>query len=102
MGNRAARRRVALLLLVCAAVASACQTLYGVDTPRRSLQKPDSFEVEPQCPDLTIDSASLVATLRVITLTGRRWQTGLGAESVPVTVNIGPCEGATVDAGTDA
>jgi hypothetical protein len=85
-------RRAALLLLLVTGAVPSCQTLYGVDTPRRSLQRTDSFEVDPQCPDLVIDSASLVATLRVITLTGRRAKTGLGAESVPISVTIGLCD----------
>ncbi|HEX6276808.1 MAG TPA: hypothetical protein VFZ53_27400 [Polyangiaceae bacterium] len=91
-GNWATRRRSAAVLMALALFAPHCQTLYGVDTPRRSLQEHDDFSVEPQCPDLVIDSSSLAATLRVVTLTGRRQKTGLGAESVPVSVNIGQCE----------
>jgi hypothetical protein len=77
-----------------------CDSLWVYDSPRPHLKGNDKFEATPPCPDLVIDPKALAAPSRRITLTGRRYETGLGAESVPVQVRIGPCCG--VPSGSDA
>ena len=75
----------------CACVL-ACDTLYGLDTPRPALGDHDTFQVVPACADLPIDPSGLALVPTVITMTGLRADLGLGAESVPVAVRIGRCD----------
>lgn len=75
-----------------------CDSLYGVDSPRPTLSDRDSFDVDPACPELALDTAALAAVPRIITLTAKR-ASGLGAESVPVSVRMGSCTADEVDAG---
>lgn len=69
-----------------------CEALYGFDSARPSLAADDTFDVDPECPDLPLDPSGVALVPRVVTLSGRRAKTGLGAEGVPVSVRIGRCE----------
>jgi len=82
-------RLMAMLLSVLSG--AACNSLWVRDAPRPTLKGEDQFTVVPVCPDLIIDSTSVATVQRLITLTGRRFETNLGAESVPVQVHIGSC-----------
>ena len=97
------RSRCALLRVVVSVLAAsgACgcswDALWGLDAPRPAIGPNDPFRVDPLCPDLIVDPSGAAAVPRIVTLTGRR-QSGLGAESVPVSVRRGPCSDA-FDAG---
>lgn len=102
----APRRAIARNLVASAAALGAvygcsCDSLYGFDTPKPLLRSRDQFEADPSCPDLVVDTSLVTTPQSIITLTGRRYDTGLGAESVPVVVTIGEC-GAEEDAGSPA
>lgn len=71
--------------------ALACDTLYGFDSPRPALGRYDRFEVSPQCLDLPVDPSAVALVPTVVTITGRRGGSGLGAEAVPVSVSVGAC-----------
>jgi hypothetical protein len=94
------KRRIIGTLIAMGVSAAACDTLYGLDSARRSLQHGDSFQVDPTCPELIVDPNAPIP--RVVTLTGRRGETGLGAESVPVVVQLGFCDRNTPVAGLSA
>ena len=71
---------------------ASCSTLYGLDSTRPSLGKDDEFVVDPVCLDVPIDPSAIATVERIVTLTGRRGRSNLGAESVPVSVRIGDCD----------
>jgi hypothetical protein len=75
----------------------ACDGLWVGDTPRPTLKESDLFCVAPACPELVIDSNAIASVEPTVTITARRAETNLGAESVPVDVEIGRCS-APVDA----
>lgn len=97
-------RNVQALLLLGTTGVLACDTLYGLDTPRPALSGDDTFTVTPRCADLPVDPSGLALVPTVITMTGRRAESGLGAESVPVSVSVGPCqdEGSMAEASAGA
>src|SRR5689334_18057605 len=79
-------------LVACACISSCTlDSLWGTDAPRPSLHPDDTFDVDPLCRDLTIDSASVAPVPGYVTVTGKRRDTGLGAEAVPVAVMRGRC-----------
>lgn len=90
--NHVRGRNYAAWLLAGGCTALACDTLYGFDSSRPALGDNDKFEVAPSCVDLPIDPSGLAVVPTVITLTGLRERSGLGAESVPVAVRIGACD----------
>jgi hypothetical protein len=79
---------------------AACDTLYGFDSPRPSLGGRDTFQVDPTCADLPVDPMGLASVPTLITITGHR-DSGLGAESVPVSVRVGPCDCTNGDCGVE-
>lgn len=93
---RRARSRVATWCAAGAAIAIgvACDGLWVGDTPRPTLKEHDSFCVAPACPELVIDSSAIASVEPTVTITARRSETNLGAESVPVDVTIGSCASA--------
>ncbi len=84
-----------VLSVLCVLSVSGCNlsALWGLDAPRPALASNDVFKVDPACPDLIIDRSGLAQVPRIVTLSGRRHGTGLGAEAVPITVRLGACEG---------
>jgi len=80
-------------LLWISAILSGCtlDSLWGVDSPRPSLHWKDSFHVDPLCRDLIVDSAAIAPVPVQVTITGKRRDTGLGAEAVSVVVTRGSC-----------
>lgn len=87
-------KRYAALLLPCIVLAGCTlDSLWGLDSPRPALQRFDIFTVDPVCRDLVIDTEALTTVPVIITMTGKRRDSGLGAEGVPVSVTRGPCNG---------
>jgi hypothetical protein len=85
-------------VLVVSAYGCNWSALWGLDAPRPALASDDTFAVDPLCPDLIIDRSGLALAPRIVTITGHRNGSRLGAESVPVTVRRGPCD-QSADAG---
>ncbi|MGD8860932.1 MAG: hypothetical protein PVI30_13055 [Myxococcales bacterium] len=93
---RAGGRRIICALLVGLGGGCTLDSLWGVDAPRPSLQEKDTFQVDPLCRGHIVDDGAVAPVPSYVTLTAKRWRTGLGAEAVPVTVTLGACE---LDAG---
>ena len=93
-------RAVVAFALTVGSAASGCNwsALWGQDAPRPALDSNDDFRVVPRCPELIVDPSALATVPTYVTLSGRRRDSGLGAEGVPVTVTLGQCD--TQDAGT--
>ena len=83
-------RATALPLCLCGLLTGCTlDSLWGSDSPRPALHKDDQFKVDPLCRDLVVDTNSLAPVPVVVTLTGKRRGSNLGAESVPVAVTRG-------------
>jgi len=88
-------KRNTALVLLCSTILVACtlDSLWGVDSPRPALQQHDIFAIDPLCRDLIVDTEALAVVPVVVTMTGKRRDSGLGAEGVPVAVSRGACDG---------